>query len=322
MPTFGKLSFVDVQIMIMKLLVLALFVIAVSTRAQEAPRPPVIDVHLHLIPEVWLPAPPHSVQSIPGASSQQEIVRETLAQMKEHNVVLGLVSEWPDGLELLQRADPDRIFSYPLPDAKHPLDLEELKLKLASGEWRGIGEIGTQYDGLEPTDATLWPYYELADRLDVPVFWHTGMSFPGITRDQPRFRADLGRPLRWEDVFVEHPDLRAVLMHAGYPFLDEMLAVLGIYPEVYVDTGAIVHLLPAKAFYRYIGALIDAGYGNRVLYGTDQMGWPQAIGYGIEVIENAPWDENVKRAILYDNAARFLQLSDEEIARHHGKSTE
>lgn len=50
------------------------------------------------------------------------------------------------------------------------------------------------------------------------------------------------------------------------------------------------------------------------------MGWPESIGYSIEIINNAPWDEEVKRNILYNNAARFLRLSDDEIARYHAGS--
>jgi predicted TIM-barrel fold metal-dependent hydrolase len=37
-------------------------------------------------------------------------------------------------------------------------------------------------------------------------------------------------------------------------------------------------------------------------------------------VRDAPFlSEMQKRDILYDNAARFLRLRDEEIARHHGE---
>lgn len=49
------------------------------------------------------------------------------------------------------------------------------------------------------------------------------------------------------------------------------------------------------------------------------MVWPGVIERGIAVIEQAPFlNETEKRDILYNNAARFLRLSEEEIARHHG----
>jgi len=50
----------------------------------------------------------------------------------------------------------------------------------------------------------------------------------------------------------------------------------------------------------------------------DQMNWPDAIGEAIESIETAPFlSAEQKRDILYNNAARFLRLSEAEIAKDH-----
>lgn len=251
------------------------------------------------------------------------MIAQTLAQMDEHNVVMALVHDAPDNIERIRSQDPSRFLAFPdlKTDRSNPT-LHEFDAHFSSGDWSGIGEIRTVYHGLKPNDASLVPYYELANQHDVPVFWHTAGSFPGITRRQPAFRYDLGRPLQWEDVLVRYPDLRVVLVHAGHPFLDEMIAILHLYPSVYVDIGAIAHLFPNREFYRYFGALIDAGFGKRILFGSDQMGWPETIGYAIGVVEEAPWPESVKRDILYNNAARFLRLSEEEIARHHGEQAD
>lgn len=47
------------------------------------------------------------------------------------------------------------------------------------------------------------------------------------------------------------------------------------------------------------------------------MIWPGIIEPSIQVIENAPFlTQAQKRDILYNNAARFLRLSKEEMARH------
>jgi uncharacterized protein len=44
------------------------------------------------------------------------------------------------------------------------------------------------------------------------------------------------------------------------------------------------------------------------------------IERAVAVIEEAPFlSEEQKRDILYNNAARFLRLADEEIAQHHGR---
>ena len=54
------------------------------------------------------------------------------------------------------------------------------------------------------------------------------------------------------------------------------------------------------------------------MFRSDQMIWPGAIEPSIKAIEDAPFlAEGQKRDILYNNATRFLRLSEEEIARHH-----
>jgi len=127
-------------------------------------------------------------------------------------------------------------------------------------------------------------------------------------------------PLTLEEVLVRHPALRIYIMHAGYPMLDDLLALMYAHPQVHVGVGVIVHTIPRPAFYRFLRGITDAGYGNRVMFGSDQMVWPGTIERGIEVIEEAPFlNESEKRDILYNNAARFLRFSDEDIARHHDR---
>jgi len=51
------------------------------------------------------------------------------------------------------------------------------------------------------------------------------------------------------------------------------------------------------------------------MFGHDFTG---TIRENIEVIYGIDWlSEDQKRDILYNNAARFLKLSDQEINRHH-----
>jgi uncharacterized protein len=66
--------------------------------------------------------------------------------------------------------------------------------------------------------------------------------------------------------------------------------------------------------------IVEAGFGKRVMFGSDQMNWPCSIESGIEAIELAEFlSEDQKRDILYINAARFLRLSDDEISRQYSK---
>ena len=69
------------------------------------------------------------------------------------------------------------------------------------------------------------------------------------------------------------------------------------------------HAFPRKEFYGYLQRLIDAGFENRIMFGSDEMVWPEALSAAIDSIENAPsLNSEQKRDILYNNAARFLRL--------------
>ena len=53
--------------------------------------------------------------------------------------------------------------------------------------------------------------------------------------------------------------------------------------------------------------IVEAGYGDRVMFGSDQMVWPGLIDAAVRSIQEAPFlTANQKRDIFYNNAARFL----------------
>ena len=81
------------------------------------------------------------------------------------------------------------------------------------------------------------------------------------------------------------------------------------YPQLYGDLSTITWVIPRTAFYDYLKALVRAGLGKRLMFGSDQMRWPEMIEKGILAIEEADFlTAEQKRDILYNNAARFLKL--------------
>ena len=107
------------------------------------------------------------------------------------------------------------------------------------------------------------------------------------------------------------------VMHAGYPMADRMRALMFSHPQVYVDIGGIVYTEPRPVFYAFLRELVEAGYGDRVMFGSDQMIWPGVIEQAVRTIEEAPFlSAAQRRDIFYNNAARFLRLSEAERAAH------
>ena len=95
----------------------------------------------------------------------------------------------------------------------------------------------------------------------------------------------------------------------SWPFLGEMIALMYRYPQVYVDLSTITWIIPRPTFHSYLKGLIDAGLGKRLMFGSDQMVWPETIGMAIEAIKSAKFlTAEQKRDIFYNNAVRFLRL--------------
>ncbi len=122
-------------------------------------------------------------------------------------------------------------------------------------------------------------------------------------------RARMGEPLLLEDVLARHPKMRIYVMHAGWPFLDQTIALLYAHPQVYVDIAVVNWTQPAKEFQRYLRTLVEAGYGRRIMFGFDQMVWPEAFEMALKAVNNCAFlTPDQKSDILYHNAARFLRL--------------
>jgi hypothetical protein len=246
--------------------------------------------------------------------------------MRTRNVVLGLVGGTIAGCERncadevarFLAAAPERVWgsaAFGQPD----LNVDSLRAQHSAGRIAAIGEVLAQYHGLSPSDPAFEPYWDIAEKLDIPVGVHTGISFPGITqKGAPNFRVALGNPILLEGMLNRHPKLRVFLMHAGHPFLAETIGILSVYPQVYVDIAVIDWILPREEFHAYLKALIRAGFADRIMFGSDQMVWPDAIALAIDGVESADFlTDQQKRDIFYNNAARFLKLSAGQIRRHH-----
>jgi predicted TIM-barrel fold metal-dependent hydrolase len=256
-------------------------------------------------------------------TSDPELMAASLAMLEEYNII-GVTSGPEHLVRAYEEAAPDRIIQALLlggPAVAEPRSIDSLRELHAEGRLQVIGELKTQYAGISPDDERLEPLWELAEELDLPVGIHIGTGPPGVAYlGASGYRARLHSALTLEEVLIRHPSLRIYISHAGWPMLEDLLALLWAHPQVYLDVAVINWALPTREFHRYLQRIVEAGFGSRVMYGSDQMVWPGMIPKSIAAVRDAPFlSEMQKRDILYDNAARFLRLSDEEIARHHGE---
>lgn len=294
---------------------------SLAAQAQPAARPPVIDVHMHA------PLGPTPLEAVRGR------IVARLAALDSLNVRAAIITGVPDMLRLWSEPAPDRLIPallFPCENGRAPNggrecfqasrefpDLAWIREEVRSRRIAAPGEITAQYLGIEPGDARLDPYFALAEELDIPVFIHLGLGPPGVAYEtssvankSPNFRAAAGNPLLLEEVLLRHKKLRVAVMHGGWPMQSEMLFILHQHPQVYVDLSAVQSLISLTEYYSYLKRLVDAGFGARIMFGSDAgSGSAGAIRRGIDSILQAEFlTESQKRDILCGNAAMFLRL--------------
>lgn len=291
----------------------------VVSQSPPAERPlPIIDVHLHA--ESKDPRFGHALtnpvtgQKFKASADDASHIAESLEAMQKLNIVRAVVSGGQYHEAVLRWAErvPEKVLiGYAVGDPSK-VDVSYLRKEHAAGRLHVIGEVAAQYEGITPGDPRMEPLYALAEELDVPLGLHMHPGPPGAAYPpfgMTKMRAANGRPMLLEEVLLRHPKMRIYIMHAGWPYLDEVIALMYSHPQVYVEVGVIDWSQPRPEFHNYLRRIVEAGYGKRVMFGTDQMVWPETMVVAVKAVESAGFlTREQKRDIFCRNAARFLRL--------------
>ncbi len=277
---------------------------------------PIIDVHLHTEPPPTAVGVPNPVTKSPGMQTSEELRDATLKECARYGIVRAVLNAWPGTEEKwLERGGKTLIWAPMV--LKHGPNLEislpELREALSSGRVKVLGELLNQYTGQRFDDPHFEGFWKLAEEFGIPVIVHTGTSFAGTAyAGFPKFRLALGNPLLLEEVLVRFPKVRICLAHGGEPWREATIALMRQYPQLYADVGTISWMGgPAgrAGFHDFLEHAFRRGLGKRILFGSDQMAWPDAIGLAIEGVDSAEFlSDEQKRDIFYNNSIRFLGL--------------
>lgn len=282
---------------------------------------PIIDVHIHAFnegnPIFGMPHPPTlRGETYEGVTSVAEQRDKTLEKFRKHNIVKAVVingHSWFDDI-------PESVLIGGIDK-----EIEALRNQYQEGGLQVIAEMAPFYEGILADDPSIAPYFELAQELNIPVGFHI---FPGgpnygfhlMPEMLGGMRTFNANPLQLENVLVKYPDLKLYIMHGGWPYVEDIKALMYAHPNVYIDIAVLNWILPQEEFNSYLKSLINAGFGNRIMFGSDQMVWPDTIDVAVETVNSADFlTMEQKKNIFYNNAAKFLGLTDEEIKKHNSQ---
>ena len=282
-----------------------------SAEAQSVPPSPVIDMHVHstnTTPQVLLGRMETRNLRFFFLSALVSDLSGWRATIQPNRYLPGIVFPCEEGHAPITGRS-----CFDTPDILP--DIDWLRTEVQAGRIKAFGELSPQYPGISPNDSRLDPYWQLAEEFDIPVAIHMGPGPPGVAYDfatvpfkSPNYRQALADPLLMEEVLLRHKKLRLYVMHAGWPRLEAAIALLYAHPNVYVDVAALSaeRLVPRANYYGFLRNLVEAGFGKRIMFGSD---FPDQVETGVVAILDADFlSADQKSDILCNNAARFLRL--------------
>lgn len=274
-------------------------------------KPPVIDFHIHVTPaEELQPSAQEFLSSWVEESFKSFMDRykspRAMAQLLEENgvdfgVILAEYSPTTVGVftndfvaQLCQGYDSLMPFASVNPHTM-PHPAKELERAVRELGCRGL-KLYPPYQYYYPSDSIMYPVYEVAQELGIPVVFHTGTSvFKGS-------RIKYGNPLLLDDIVVDFPNLAIVMAHSGRSiWYREAFQLARLHKNVYMEISG----LPPQRLLTYFPDL--ELLADKVIFGSD---WPAMPGIkkNIDTIRSLPLKEETITKILGGNAAKLLKI--------------
>lgn len=155
---------------------------------------------------------------------------------------------------------PDRLLFFASIDPAQVNYMEELEKC-----HQHLGAVGVKlsplYQNVHPRDARYYDIYRYCVQHRLPVLFHAGTSFISGTP------LDYSRPVHFDAVAVDFPDLKMILAHLGHPWEGETISVIRRNANVYADLSALYYR--PWQFYNSMRLLFEYNAQHKVLFGSD-----------------------------------------------------
>jgi predicted TIM-barrel fold metal-dependent hydrolase len=239
---------------------------------------------------------------------QAQSLDEVVADMDRHNVVKAVITgrdcETTYGAPSNNDSVIDFVKAYPnkfigfigLDPHKGMAAIAEIKASVEELGMRGAA-VDPYLAQIYANDAKYYPIYSKCCELDIPIIFTTGPAtlVPGAIIDHaaPRYIDVVAR---------DFPDLKMIISHGGYPWVNEAITVAERNRNVYIDLSEYEHSPMAEAYMQAANTMIP----NKVLYASAHpfVHFKDALAK----YEQLPLEPQVRQKIMYDNAAQLLGI--------------
>lgn len=147
--------------------------------------------------------------------------------------------------------------------------------------------------GLRPDDKKMYPLYVKCMELGIPCCIQVGHSAEPLPSEP-------GHPMYADEVAMDLPDLKLVLTHTGFPWIQEWISMIWRHRNVYGNIGA---YFPSDLDPSIVKFMNGRGQ-NKIMWATNGFGLTRCKKEFLEL----PLKDKVKSKILRDNALKVFNL--------------
>lgn len=196
---------------------------------------------------------------------------------------------------------PDRLIGFASVSPHKANAVEQLDRAISDLGLVGV-KLHPPLQGFFPDDEAVFPIYEKAVELDVPIVFHVGTTPFG-----DRCRLAMADPLRIDDVANAFPRLRIMLTHLGTLWHHEAFMVVEKHPNVFIDTAAYVYEIPELLTLNLVKRLGK----HKFIFGTDYPSpfadEPHRMKDFVDVIRELPLSKSILDGIFKNNFQQLLK---------------
>lgn len=242
---------------------------------------------------------PQALEEIVEGLEKQNVVKavitgrdcESTYPSKSNNAsVIEFVSKYPDKFIGFAGLDPH----------KGMAAIAELKEAVNNSGLKGAA-IDPYLAQLYVNDAKYYPIYAKCCELDIPLVITTGPAtlIPKAIIDHvsPRFIDFVAR---------DFPELKIIVSHGGYPWVNEMIIVAQRNPNVYIELSEYEFFPLSEAYIQAVNTIIS----DKVLFASAHPFVD--IKDALHNYANISLKDDVREKVMFKNAARILGVADNE----------
>ncbi|MFQ5858948.1 MAG: amidohydrolase family protein [Anaerolineae bacterium] len=267
-----------------------------------------IDLHVHpFTPEIlektpeWFWRHPREVFSIHRQTISIDTLLEDMDRADvERAVLLAFDCETTYGFKVsnedvaeIVRQHPDRFLGFASVDPhKGELGVRELEHSVRELGLRGL-KLHPPTQQFYASDKAYYPLWAKTEELQIPLLIHTGHTFAGGY-------LKYAEPVYIDDVAADFPNLKIVLSHFGFPWVEQVISLAWTRPNVYIELAGWSPIYIPEIIWRFARTLM----ADRFVFGTDYPGL--TAERWIRDFAEVSLDQEVREKILYRNAHAIL----------------